>query len=338
MKTLTTKRFRRFLSLVQAGWAGLKNPASQTLTASQNQLFIGGKAYVLRTGGSDKRLANQAELATLLKPLKRQKIDLVFLDRACLDMNFTLPAGPLDEVKSMAATEIQFRSPFEESNSIAFWTARETPSTDWAITASVVLKTSIAWVLDAIEKNGLEVGFAVRKQADGSNLFAHRPPWSSSTTQSAKTGLRAIPSPFRLPLIAFAVLLISLAGVFATQTSERAALSAEAALAQQQMAALAQSVAAQRNARERRDASTQKLALVGELANILPDGTWLERFSIADGRMTITGYGPSAAEVTRLLSTLENLSDIKYGSPVTRDNSQGLERFRIVATLGEASP
>ena len=61
--------------------------------------------------------------------------------------------------------------------------------------------------------------------------------------------------------------------------------------------------------------------------------TWLEQILIENDDLTIIGSAPSAAEVTRLLSVLPAIMDIEFGSPVTRDNTQNIERFRINAKL-----
>ena len=65
---------------------------------------------------------------------------------------------------------------------------------------------------------------------------------------------------------------------------------------------------------------------------------WLDQLIIDDDTVTLAGFGPSAAEITQMLTTLPELTDIRFASPVTRDNSQSLERFRIAATLTGAAP
>ena len=75
------------------------------------------------------------------------------------------------------------------------------------------------------------------------------------------------------------------------------------------------------------------LALTGTLSGALPDDVWLDQIIIDGTDVTLVGFAPSAAEVTRILTELPTLSDIKFASPVIRDNSQSIERFRIAATL-----
>ena len=83
--------------------------------------------------------------------------------------------------------------------------------------------------------------------------------------------------------------------------------------------------------------ATDRLAMAGTLSGLLPDGVWLDQLLIDEDSITVSGFAPSAAEITRLLSTLPQLSEIQFASPVTRDNTQNLERFRISATLEGAS-
>ncbi|MEP2202031.1 MAG: PilN domain-containing protein, partial [Tateyamaria sp.] len=81
--------------------------------------------------------------------------------------------------------------------------------------------------------------------------------------------------------------------------------------------------------------STEVLAVTGTLSEVLPDEVWLSQIIIDDNEVTLVGFAPSAAEVTRILSDVPNLTDIKFASPVIRDNSQEIERFRIAATFAD---
>jgi hypothetical protein len=115
-------------------------------------------------------------------------------------------------------------------------------------------------------------------------------------------------------------------------------LSAEAGAARASLSERAQATAGLRSLALSLARSADRLAMTGQLSTVLPDGYWLDQLAIEADTVTLTGFGPSAAEVTRLLSTLPELSDIAFASPVTRDNTQSLERYRISATLVSAAP
>ena len=142
-----------------------------------------------------------------------------------------------------------------------------------------------------------------------------------------------IPPVLRFPFVGFALLLISAIAVVAVQSGQLRSVSQEAEIAN---AALAQRAAIEtqtRSLRVSRTGSEVRISIIGSLAELLPDEVWLEQISVEDERLTVTGFGPSAADVIRILSQLGSLTDIQFGSPVTRDNTQNLERFRIDATI-----
>ncbi|MEM9211777.1 MAG: hypothetical protein AAGA63_09845, partial [Pseudomonadota bacterium] len=60
---------------------------------------------------------------------------------------------------------------------------------------------------------------------------------------------------------------------------------------------------------------------------------WLQQIDIDSQVMTVSGFGPSGADVTRILSGFSGLVEVGFASPLTRDNTQNIERFRIGAEL-----
>ncbi|MEL6682763.1 MAG: PilN domain-containing protein [Pseudomonadota bacterium] len=238
----------------------------------------------------------------------------------------------------MIDTEIGFKSPFQPDQCIWFWSAQETVDLDWQVEAAIVLKSNVDWVFDALSVHRKVINTARRYGPDGSARIAVYPSWQSTPRRSRGPislgkSLRMIPPTLRVPATAFAFLIVSAIALTVALSVRQNAANEEAAAANQQISERAAAAAQTRALRENGDLSDTRIALVGRLATLLPDGVWLEQISIEEDRLTITGFGPSAAEITRLLSEVGVLGDIQFGSPVTRDNTQNLERFRIDATI-----
>ncbi|KIT15870.1 PilN domain-containing protein [Jannaschia aquimarina] len=262
-------------------------------------------------------------------------VDLVFAGESCLEISFGLPDAPLHELRAMIESEIQYRSPFSADASVSFWTAEEKPDGRWRITAAVTLRAPTMDLVARLARHGLAVG-TVRWNG-GTKTFAARPDWTQERTEGKEMGwkaaLRGLSPVWKATVIGVAMLNLSAMLLLAQTTFRHSAVSQQADKARLELSRTAQATATLRALGDARAMSTERLALTGVLADLLPDGVWLDQLLIEDVTVTLVGFGPSAAEVTRLLTSLPQITDIRFGSPVTRDNSQGLERFRILATL-----
>ncbi len=76
-----------------------------------------------------------------------------------------------------------------------------------------------------------------------------------------------------------------------------------------------------------------RLALLNELARVLPVHTWLEQLSINDPQLTIQGESASASDLIGLLTDSAYLTDVRFSAPTTLDNRSGKTRFKIQATI-----
>ncbi len=143
-------------------------------------------------------------------------------------------------------------------------------------------------------------------------------------------------SPRRTGALAGLVLALA-AALFATdhwQAADRTArlerVQADADLAralQQRLGAPGRDAAA---LRQGRPPMTEVLAA---LTRALPDGTWLERLSITDGALDMTGLAPDAAALIPLLERTPPFRNVRFAGAVVRDMRVGRERFQITLDL-----
>jgi general secretion pathway protein L len=73
--------------------------------------------------------------------------------------------------------------------------------------------------------------------------------------------------------------------------------------------------------------------LLDEVTRVLPDHTWVLKFSVRNGRLTLSGYSAKPSSLIGLLERTEMLSEVRFSSPVTMDQKIGLERFNLTAAL-----
>jgi Fimbrial assembly protein (PilN) len=332
-------RIVRLRNLLLQGAVELAAPLSVGEARADEVLEVADKGIVLHVAATDQRAPIGPEiLAALAERADRRPLDLVFKGNSCIDVSFTVPTAPLPDLRRIVETELQFRSPFAEDVSLSFWSAKELPDGRWQVRAAVLLKAKIAALLAELQTHGLTVGAVWREGAAAS--FGARPAWAvgPSPDPSLKEVLFGLPSTVKLTLGGSALFLASAAALTLSLSLGAGRLGEAADAARAELGAEAQASASIRSLDSALARSTDRLAMTGLLSDRLPDGFWLDQLAIEQDTVTLTGFGPSAAEVTRLLSTLPMLSDIAFASPVTRDNTQSLERYRIAATLAGAAP
>jgi general secretion pathway protein L len=65
----------------------------------------------------------------------------------------------------------------------------------------------------------------------------------------------------------------------------------------------------------------------------LPDDSYLNALSFREGRLTMNGRSPSAAQLIGLLAQAPEFKEPSFEAPVTRDLDNELEAFSISVTL-----
>jgi hypothetical protein len=328
----------KMLNLASSSAAMLHETPKIPKKAPPPELYFNDKSYTLRLDDDVTTFDNETDLRERLAQLPEREIDLVFAGRTALDMSFQVPNGPFIDLQAMIESELAFRSPIQREECFWFWSAQETPNGDWLVEAAIVLKSAIDWVLEALKSTGKTINLARRHNTDSTLRVGVEPDWMKKPSRLAKTSgpvgrLTKIPPALRMPIAAFAVFATSIVALYFVQTVRYNEVAAQATTASARLSQIAAEQAVTQGMDERRSLGAARIAVIGTLAGVLPDGVWLEQILVDADELTLIGYAPSAAEVTQLLSKLPSVTDIEFGSPVTRDNTQNLERFRINAKL-----
>ncbi len=328
------------LSLLRA----LLSQSAASLTASDAlpdectfYIELGSGTPLLRVLGEEDSLELDAETLGVLKDtIDDGTVDLVLSDGASIDLTFEVPPGPLPEVSRMIDAEILYRSPFAETATLAIWEAHEAPNGGWQVTAILTLEEPVMTLKAQLEQAQIDIASIIREIGDREMRVL--PPWKAAVRDSSPSPLSIFRSlaPALQALLAGAALFALSATLHWGQTVlQDWSLQDEAARAQTKLRQTAAASARLRGLDMSLSMSTEVLALTGTLSEALPDAVWLDQVIIDGVDVTLVGFAPSAAEVTRILTDLPALRDIRFASPVIRDNSQSIERFRIAATLGD---
>jgi general secretion pathway protein L len=73
--------------------------------------------------------------------------------------------------------------------------------------------------------------------------------------------------------------------------------------------------------------------LLDEVTRLLPDHTWVLKFGLRNGRLTLSGFSAKPSSLIGLLEQSDMLTEVRFSSPVTMDQKIGLERFNLTAAL-----
>ena len=291
---------------------------------------------VCAVGVEDALELDESAYAVLADAAQSGKVDLVLADDASIDLTFDVPPGLLPEVRSMIEAEISYRSPFAEGVALAIWEANEAEAGGWHVTAALTMEAPVMDIVGKLEKHGVNVASVIRESEAGT--LRTLPPWTqngSDQNPSIWTLVRNLIPALQATLAGAAVFAVSATAHWGQTMLTDWWLNDDAARAQTELRSTAAESSRLRGLDASLAKSTEVLAVTGTLSQVLPDDVWLSQIIIDGGEVTVVGFAPSAAEVTRILSELPNLTDIKFASPVIRDNSQEIERFRISATFAD---
>jgi len=79
------------------------------------------------------------------------------------------------------------------------------------------------------------------------------------------------------------------------------------------------------------------LDLLSEVTNLLSDNTWIRRFEFKNGTLRLQGESTNASEILGILEGSPRFSSPTFSSPVTRNNSNGSDRFQIAVSVATSS-
>lgn len=79
------------------------------------------------------------------------------------------------------------------------------------------------------------------------------------------------------------------------------------------------------------------VAVLDEVARLLPDESWLTEFRLAGDQLVLTGFAARADGLLSLLDASPMLREVRFAAPVTRDRPDAPERFQVAMRVVPAN-
>lgn len=240
-----------------------------------------------------------------------------------------LPPTPDRDLPGLLSFEIERHTPFKPEEAYFSYQRAETNGDSIDITIDVAPRRVVDPLLAALS----QLGFPPAHVALGDKARNV----AGLGTTSAREGRRLAAAALTLLLIAAAVSPLLRLEAIAD------GLHQDLQTAQQDVGLVAEgddarALATRRFLDDERLTRSSPLAVLNELSELLPDGTWLVQYGQAGRAVTLEGQTETSAGLIPLLESSERFNSIEYDAPVTLEGRDGRERFTFSLRLaGDAS-
>jgi general secretion pathway protein L len=244
-----------------------------------------------------------------------------------LRREMTLPAAAARDISSVITFEIDRLTPFTADE--IYWgieNMRRDGAQKLHFSLLLTLRAPLEPVLSALSRQNMRPGY-IEDQA-GRITLASGAPGPARVKQYAMAGVCAA-----LAAACLAIPFIRQQNALQDcqariETLRPAAL--QAAALRQRLAVAQSGQAAIAAAAQEGDA----LSILAALTNALPDGTWLNDFTLKSGALTIDGESSNAARLIAVLAAAPGFHNPVFAAPVTRAINGQADLFSIRATVG----
>ncbi len=308
-------------------------PASLTFkhyTSAARQLVT---ERTMAIGNTSEQAQVRAWLGTL--PASLELVVLLPQDSQ-LQKQISYPAAAEPELRSVLAFDMDKQTPFTADGVYFDYTitGRDTANEQIRITLCLIRREVLTQHLQALDFLGLQPVAArtIDEGAAGSINFL--PPQRRA---SARPPLRSVAHLCLALLVVFiAALYLPLLRYDAVleQSEQRVRQSREQAMQVQELESAQVALLGRINFLS--ELERQRPPFIGylhELTRQLPDNSWLKRLSIEDSELHLQGESGAAASIIPMLEESDYFKEVRFRSPVTKNNATGKEQFHIVARL-----
>jgi general secretion pathway protein L len=95
---------------------------------------------------------------------------------------------------------------------------------------------------------------------------------------------------------------------------------------------------AESQALNRLRAAPLRVAVLSDVARILPDGTWVTELTIEGNKLRFEGFSRSASDLIALFDRSNRFANAQFTAPLTREAQANVERFNLALDIKEAGP
>jgi general secretion pathway protein L len=80
-----------------------------------------------------------------------------------------------------------------------------------------------------------------------------------------------------------------------------------------------------------------RVAMLADLARILPDGTWVTELTIEGDKLRLEGFSRSASDLIALFDHSSRFANAQFTAPLTREAQASVERFDLALDIKQAN-
>lgn len=333
----------QLLALLPVAWRGWFVSGAQWVALAPS-----ADGWALRRVGQDQPLwqgdlgdgVRRAQMRDALHAVDPADLRLVLLlpaDRL-LRRRLNLPLAARSRLREVLAFEMDRQTPFRVAQ--VYYAARPltvpAPAGQFALELLVVPRTALDPLLDETTAHGLPVDavdVAAGNQRLGINLLPRERSVRHRRPQARRNALLAAIGVLALGLV-LGQWLHNRRVALEQMRTQVAAMRGQA----QQVADLRQqwqdNLGAAGFLAQRKRQSVAMLSVLREATARLPDGAWLERFSVDNtGQIGMQGQSPQASKLLDVLKASPLIADAGFQGSIQADPATGKERFYLVAQV-----
>jgi general secretion pathway protein L len=282
-----------------------------------------------------------AALSHLVSGTQKRDVTVLLPRSAVLTHTLRLPAAVEGELRGALRHELDRLTPFALDDVAFDYRVRERSGNALLVDVALVRRSVLDGVVAKLERIALRPTAATTEDANGARLPLNvLPRRRRLRLPVARLSLRPTLG-LGAALLFCAALYLPLARyerVLASQTATVEAARTEAVAARARLTEQEAALASGEILAKRRRGYVPPVALLRELTTQVPEHTWVSRFTISRGDVSLQGESVAATELLQVLESTELLRDVRFQSPVSRGDESGKEQFTIVAKLVRSAP
>lgn len=266
---------------------------------------------------------------------KGDRVDVILSDHSALTKTLSVPRSAARKIEDVLDLHLKKTLPAAGNGTIWAYTLGKQGDGKLRVTAKIVKQDELDQLFRAVKSAGMLLRTIRVSHSDGELFLLDR--------------RRKVDRPLRVWLaLTISLFLIAAFGWFSQKwkvdrdlkiqvarlTTMKDALTSEAVELKKTEAKFSEEANSALDDASRLAAQSNRLILLMDLTNALPDSTWLSELSVSGGRIRLSGF--SSDDVSSLVQQIEavtGVDNVVLDGPVLFDSTTRQSRFKVAATL-----